>query len=272
MRLYRIYHPEVLDLTDFPASFTLNDEQFHHLVKVLRLGAGTQIQVVDGSGGHYDGLLEQVEKKRATARLTSYTLATNESPLKLHLVQGISRGDRMELTLQKCVELGCSEITPVFTQRGNVRFKAAELEKKYQRWHAIVVSACMQCYRDTIPKLNQPLEFSEYLASLEAANSANSADNSTANSTSDSSAVGLDHAKPLLVNLNPFAGQRLRDISGDVRNVHLLIGPEGGLSDDEIAQAQAAGYQDFNLGPRVLRTETTGLTAIAILQALLGDL
>ncbi|RIY38503.1 16S rRNA (uracil(1498)-N(3))-methyltransferase [Psittacicella gerlachiana] len=251
MRLYRTYHSQVLEV-DLPYTLELEEASFQHLCKVLRLGVGQEIHVVDGSGGHYVGQLVNVEKKRAQVELTAYVQADNESPLDLHLIQGISRGDRMDLTIQKAVELGVSEITPVFTERCGVSLSGERLEKKMAHWQAIIVSACLQSYRDTIPRLNPAIDLKDYFKLV---------------------ASQENSAKQLYVNLNPFAGQRLRTIPQDTyEKVHLLIGSEGGLSDAEIAQAAEVGFSDFNLGPRVLRTETTGLTALAILQALLGDL
>ncbi|RIY34053.1 16S rRNA (uracil(1498)-N(3))-methyltransferase [Psittacicella melopsittaci] len=247
MRLYRTYHPQVLEVS-LPYTLTLSDDSFQHLCKVLRLTDGEQIHVVDGSGGHYVGTLVNVAKKSAQVELHEYVVANNESPLHLHLIQGISRGDRMDLTIQKAVELGVKEITPIFTERCGVSLSGERLAKKMAHWQAIIVAACLQSYRDSIPRLNPAISIKEYFAQVK------------------------PQDKCLYVNLNPFAGQRLRNIAPEYEQINLLIGSEGGLSEQEIAQASEVGFTDFNLGPRVLRTETAGLTALAILQAQLGDL
>ncbi|RIY31430.1 16S rRNA (uracil(1498)-N(3))-methyltransferase [Psittacicella hinzii] len=249
MRLYRTYHPQVLEVT-LPYTLELEEGSFNHLCKVLRLKDGETIHVVDGSGGHYVGMLVNVSKRSAQVDLQEYVQATNESPLHLHLVQGISRGDRMDLTIQKAVELGVKEITPVFTERCEVRLSGERLEKKMQRWREIIISACLQSYRDTIPQLNPAIDLADFYKQI----------------------ATNDHSQELFVNLNPFAGQRLGEVSGSYTRINLLIGSEGGLSDKEIADATKVGFSDYNLGPRVLRTETAGLAAISILQAVLGDL
>lgn len=250
MRLYRVYMP--LD-SNLPTGqeLELDDVCFQHLIKVLRLTSGTPIQIVDGKGGHYNAILTQINKRNAFVNLKNYELATNESPLKLHLVQGISRGDKMELTIQKAVELGVTEITPIFTERCGVKLTGERLENKLEHWRKIIISACMQSFRDTFPVLNPAMDFKTYCKwQVEQEN----------------------FAELHLVNLNPFAGKRLTDISQQTNNLVLLIGSEGGLSEAEIASAKEIGYSDYQLGPRVLRTETAGLTTIAILQSHLGDM
>lgn len=250
MRLYRTYMPLEQKLCE-GQEIELDDNCFQHLIKVLRLTVGTEIQLVDGIGGHYNATLSQVNKRNAFVTIKEYELATNESPLKLHLVQGISRGDKMELTIQKAVELGVTEITPIFTERCGVKLTGERLENKLEHWRKIIISACMQCFRDTFPILNPAMDFDSYCKWQ---------------------ANQEDFSQLHLVNLNPFAGQRLTDIDKQVNNLVLLIGSEGGLSDEEISQAKELGYRDYQLGPRVLRTETAGLTTIAILQAHLGDM
>lgn len=131
MRLYRTYHPQVLNI-ELPYKLELSDESFHHLIKVLRLGEGQEVHVVDNSGGHYIGTLFEVTKKTAFVHLTEYVKADNESPIQIHLIQGISRGDRMDLTIQKAVELGVTHITPAFTQRCGVNLKGERLAKKVE--------------------------------------------------------------------------------------------------------------------------------------------
>lgn len=265
MRLYRTYYPEVLNLS-LPHTLELPAESFQHLCKVLRLTDGEEIHLVDNSGGHYIGMLTQVGKKTAFVALTDYVNATNESPLHLHLIQAISRGDRMDLTIQKAVELGVSEITPIFSERCGVSLSGERLEKKMQHWHGIIVAACLQSYRDTIPKLNPALTLEQYLAKVAAQEDQPKLVALGAKSLST-------NYEQLYINLNPFAGTRLKEIpSNQYSRINLLIGPEGGLSEQEIAKATAVGFSDYNLGPRVLRTETTGLAALSILQAHLGDL
>ncbi|MFC6277079.1 16S rRNA (uracil(1498)-N(3))-methyltransferase [Psittacicella hinzii] len=280
MRLFRTYHPELIKQQP-PFVLDLSEESYHHLCRVLRLPEGEEIHVVDGSGGHYVGKLTNIKKKSAQVAISDYVQATNEPLVQIHLVQGISKGDRMELTIQKAVELGVNEITPVFTKRGEVRLNEERLEKKMRQWHAIMVNACLQCYRDTIPTLNPPVSLENYLKQV-AANQDRPVLHARAYQawqSYDQQAAQIPNPEDnvnyqqLYINLNPFAGVRLKQIAPQTyQRVTILVGSEGGLDDEEISKAQEAGFTDFNLGPRVLRTETTGLAAIAILQSHLGDL
>jgi 16S rRNA (uracil1498-N3)-methyltransferase len=172
-------------------------------------------------------------------------LVENESPLNIHLAQGISRGDRMDFTLQKSVELGVNTITPIFTERCGVKLSGERLEKKHQQWQKIVISACEQSGRCAVPIVATPIYLADWLAQETAA---------------------------LKLNLHPKAEHSIMNLPIENQRVRLLIGPEGGLSDDEIANANKAGFHDVLLGPRVLRTETAALTAITALQCRYGDL
>lgn len=248
MRLYRTYHPQPIEKV-FPQDVQLADDSFHHLIKVLRLGVGEEIHLVDNSDGHFVGNLSQVNKKNAIVTIKEYVKATNESPIHIHLIQGISRGDRMDLTIQKAVELGVTEITPVFTERCGVSLKGERLEKKVEHWQQIAISACLQSYRDTIPQVNPPVDLYKLLNQLDTSN-----------------------PEEIFINLNPFAGTKIKEIDPKYKKFTILIGSEGGLSDGEINKALEAGFKDFRLGPRVLRTETTALTVITILQSQFGDM
>lgn len=238
----RIYQP-----TDFSTGSTiaLSADAFGHVVRVLRLKAGAEITFFNGDGNDYQAVLKDVSKKQATANIGQCIARNNESPLNIHLGQGISRGDRMDFTLQKSVELGVNTITPLFTERCGVKLNAERLEKKRQQWQKIVISACEQSGRAVVPQVLAPVSLSEWLAQATSA---------------------------LKINLHPRAQHSIMGLPMSAERVRLLIGPEGGLTDAEIEQACNANYTEVLLGPRVLRTETAALTAITTLQCKFGDL
>lgn len=247
MRISRFYQPGPLPLN---SGITLSEDVFGHVIKVLRLKDGDEIILFNGKlyDGHYfecTATLQNVSKKTAEAFIHTHTPKTNESPVNIHLGQGISRGDRMDFTLQKSVELGVNTITPLFTERCGVKLTGERLQKKQEQWQKIVNAACEQSGRCFVPTVKSAILLSEW-------------------SVQPSSALKL--------NLHPKAEHSIMSIPAVNNRVRLLIGPEGGLSDEEIKQANDAGFDDVLLGPRVLRTETAALTAITALQCRFGDL
>ncbi|MGB0938808.1 MAG: 16S rRNA (uracil(1498)-N(3))-methyltransferase [Colwellia sp.] len=224
----------------------LDDDAFGHIVRVLRLKEGDYITLFNGKEKfeHLASLVD-VSKKQASIQLHSKHAVENESPLNIHLGQGISRGDRMDFTLQKSVELGVNTITPLFTQRCGVKLTGERLEKKTAQWQKIVISACEQSGRCIVPIVQAPLYLDEWLE---------------------------QESEALKLNLHPKAQHSIMNLPFENNAVRLLIGPEGGLNDEEILQANTQGFQDVLLGPRILRTETAALTAITALQCRYGDL
>ena len=228
----------------------LSDDAFGHIVRVLRLAEGDIVALFNGNEGYqYTARLVGVKKKHASVEIISQEVVANESPLNIHLGQGISRGDRMDFTLQKSVELGVNKITPLFTERCGVKLSAERLAKKHEQWQKVVISACEQSGRCIVPEVAEPMYFKDWLQQETCA---------------------------LKLNLHPKAEHSIMTLpmkaSEIEQRVRLLIGPEGGLSDEEISQANKANFQDILLGPRVLRTETAALTAITALQCRFGDL
>lgn len=232
----------------------LSDDAFGHTVRVLRLKEGDLITLFNGfaeKSNEQDGYFEyqaklcSVGKKRADIEILTKDHVDNESPLNIHLGQGISRGERMDFTLQKSVELGVNTITPIFTERCGVKLNGERLEKKREQWQKIVISACEQSGRCTVPVVEQAIYLDQWLE---------------------------QESKALKLNLHPKAQHSIMGLPIENQRVRLLIGPEGGLSDDEIARANDADFKDVLLGPRVLRTETAALTAITALQCRYGDL
>lgn len=242
MRNPRIYLDTPLSAGE---TVKLSDDALGHIVRVLRLPEGAELTLFNGDGSNYFAQLCQVSKKAAQAKIISVNKADNESPLTIHLGQGISRGDRMDFTLQKSVELGVTEITPLFTERCGVKLTGERLAKKQQQWQKIVISACEQSGRAFVPKVNTPVLLNDWLS---------------------------QETNELKLNLHPKAQHSITNLPIESDKVRLLIGPEGGLSDEEIDQASNAGFTDVLLGPRVLRTETAALTAITALQCRYGDL
>lgn len=240
MRIPRIYTPQPLSPN---SSIQLDETQAHYLGKVLRMQAGRELIVFNGEGGEYRAEITEVAKKSITLQLGEFCADNRQSPLQLELAIGVSRGERMDWVLQKATELGATKITPLMTERTEVRLGGERADKKMGHWQQILVSACEQCQRNILPVLSEPIALADWLSQVEAERK-----------------FVLHH----------------RDNQGlpqgtSAQSVALLVGPEGGLDDDEIAQALAAGFAPLTLGPRVLRTETAPVAAISLVQYLWGD-
>lgn len=236
------------DATGEPTVRILDARQSHHLVRVLRLAAGTSVECFDGMGARFDARIERADPKACAIRLLAPTAACTESPLAITLVQGISAAERMDWTVEKAVELGAHAIQPVVCARTQARLDAQRLQRRREHWARIIEAACMQSGRDRLPDLGAPLGFEHWLA-----------------------ATDRRAARTRIV-LDPRGAARLASLRLDpAQPVDLLVGPEGGFDAAELEAARAAGFQPVRLGPRVLRTETAGLAAIAALQAIAGD-
>jgi 16S rRNA (uracil1498-N3)-methyltransferase len=243
MRLPRIFTPGSYALHD---EIELNAAGAYHVAKVLRLRAGAPVAIFDGKGNEYRTEIIDVESNAVRVRIGERLAGTPESPLKITLVQGISRSERMDWALQKATELGVSVIAPVITARSVVRLDEKQSLKKQEHWLNIVASACEQSGRSLVPELLPPVTLKQYLQT---------------------------HRKEgLRLVLSPTASSALAGLASMSTKVALLIGPEGGLDDDEINLAEQSGFTPVRLGPRVLRTETAAVTALSVLQAMWGDL
>lgn len=242
MRAPRIYHPQPLSVTE---SLALSDEAANHVARVLRMQPGQRLYLFDGSNYVFDAEIVQADKKQVNVRIIDCQPDSRESPLNLHLGQVISRGEKMEFTIQKSVELGVNAIAPLISERCGVRLEKERLEKKVQQWRKIVIAACEQCGRNRIPEIYDVETLESWCA---------------------------QPGDGLKLNLHPRARQSINTLSQPISDIRLLIGPEGGLSQDEIDMTARYGFTDILLGPRVLRTETAALTAIAALQVRFGDL
>lgn len=241
MRVPRVYSDQPLD-----AGLTLDLEPgpSQHLSRALRLGTGDRVQVFDGRGNEYGAHIVAVERKAVSVELEVLLEGSLESPLDIHLGIGISRGERFDWVVQKATELGVRSISPLYTERVEVKLKGEREARKQHHWRQVAVSACEQCGRRTLPSLHPPQALAQWL-----------------------SGVGGDR-RFVLHHRSDTA------LSGAATpaSVSLLVGPEGGLTESEIGQALQAGFEALALGPRVLRTETAPVAALAILQARWGDM
>ena len=242
MRIPRIYHPEPLSPN---LEIALSDDAANHVGRVLRMGPDHQLQLFDGSNQVFDARITHADKKSVRVQVLSAAEDNRESPLHLHLGQVMSRGEKMDFTIQKSIELGVNVITPLFSERCGVKLDAERLNKKIQQWQKIAIAACEQCGRNRIPEIRPAMDLEDWCAEPD---------------------------EGLKLNLHPRASQSINTLPLPVQRVRLLIGPEGGLSADEIAMTAQHQFTDILLGPRVLRTETTALTAITALQVRFGDL
>lgn len=241
MRIPRIYTSYSLTVGQ---SLVLEDAAAHYLGKVLRMQPGRELVLFNGQGGEFQAQIADMGKKQVTLAIGEFSATDRESPLQLELAIGVSRGERMDWVLQKATELGVTRITPLLTERTEVKLGGERQDKKVQHWQHILISACEQCQRNILPLLSEPRDLDEWLAQVDAQHK-----------------FVLHH----------------RDSSGlpddtTVASVALLIGPEGGLSDHEIERARVKGFTPLTLGPRVLRTETAPIAAISLVQYRWGDL
>jgi 16S rRNA (uracil1498-N3)-methyltransferase len=242
MRIPRIYLPQPLSAGN---NVELDTNALRHVVQVLRLKAGHPLILFNGEGGEYMAELGQVEKRRATAHITEFHDINRESNLYTHLGLGISKGERMDFALQKAVELGVNEITPLFTEHCVVQLNDKRALKKREHWQAVIISACEQSGRNTLPGLNDSQSIKHWI-----------------NTSSSTTKLILDSA----------ASTTLATVKPGTAGVILAIGPEGGFSQTEIDLAQENDFIGITLGPRVLRTESAAIASLTAIQALWGDL
>lgn len=244
MRTPRVFHSTPLKGKDRVA---LDAGAAKHLSTVLRLRPGAPLLLFDGSGFEFEAKIEQADKRQVWVKLNGMHGPAVESPLHVTLAQGVSRGERMDYTVQKAVELGVSTILPVLTERSVVKLDKDNSAKKCEHWQAVVVGACEQSGRVRVPEVQPPVTLANFLAASPQAD--------------------------LKLLLDPLAGNAANDLPkpADGR-VLLLVGPEGGLSEHERNLAARVGFTGLKLGPRILRTETAALVALSLLQSQWGDL
>lgn len=218
----------------------------HYLTRVLRMKPGSELTVFEGNGYEYPAVVTEIGKHKTVLRAGEPVLRDVESPLSVRLIQGVSRGERMDLVVQKATELGVHSIIPVITEYTVVKLKPKRAERRLDHWRKIARGACEQCGRNRLPEIAGPLALTDYLQEA---------------STADQRLL-----------LDPGAGTPITSLEDSAAVVDLLVGPEGGLSPSERETAGTFGFHSVSMGPRILRSETAALTALALVQARWGDL
>jgi 16S rRNA (uracil1498-N3)-methyltransferase len=241
VRCPRIFSPQPLAAQ---STLELAPEASHHLARVLRMQSGDALIVFNGEGGEYRATITAVDKRTVRIATEQFRETVPEPALDLHLGIAMSKGERMDWIVQKATELGVTRITPLHSERVELKLQGERTEKKLSHWRGVAIAACEQCGRNRLPAIGDMQMLAAWLEQTEAA-----------------AKFVLHHrtAAALEASLKPAS-------------VALLVGPEGGLSESEIAAAERQGFAPLRLGPRVLRTETAPLAAISVLQYLWGDL
>ncbi len=241
MRIPRVYTERPLSEG---AQCLLEAHPSRHLLRVLRLRPPAPLRLFDGRGREHEARLDGIQGDAARVTVGAPLAALPEPPLRPHLLLGISKGERMDLALQKATELGVARVTPLWTERAVVRLRGERLERRQEHWRAILIGACEQSGRRDLPRLDAPRPLA--------------------------GALGLELGPTRLL-LHHRAAGTLAGLGRPGRAPVLLIGPEGGLAEQERRAARDAGFTAIRLGPRILRTETAPLAALAAMQALWGD-
>ncbi len=244
MRIPRVY---VNDSLRVGHEVLLPEQAGEHVARVLRLERGHALILFNGDGHEYDARLATLTKRAVTAEITAVRTSDREAPLTLTLAQGIARGDKMDWILQKATELGVARIVPLVTERTEVKLDEDRAERRLAHWTSVVAGACEQSGRNRLPTIEPPQKLDRWLGSL-----------------------GNDPA--LRLALLPDGDTNLRQLASVENGALLVVGPEGGFSEHDIVLLGQGGFRGLRLGPRVLRTETAGIAALAALLALYGDL
>ena len=243
MRTIRIHVDQPLAVA---GELSLPPQAAEHVARVLRMNPGDPLVVFNGDGSDYAAVIVAVGKREVLLRIEHARPLANESPLPLTLAQGVARGEKMDLIVQKATELGVVRIVPLLTERSEVKLDAARAEKRLAHWRAVAASACEQSGRARLPEIAAALPLPAWLS-------------------------GLARDDTLRLALLPEATRSSRELRFNGAGGLLVVGPEGGLGERDIDALTAAGFDGLRLGPRILRTETAGLAALAALQALHGD-
>ncbi len=243
MRIPRIYQAGALVPGE---TISLRDQPARHIAQVLRLQPGAELCLFNGDGKNYQARLLDCRRDEVRVQLGKDQLAATESPLSTVLLQGICRGSRMDLVIQKATELGVGKIVPVDCERSVVRLSQERAARRRSHWEGIAIGAAEQCGRAMVPEISAPMKLAQAIDSL------------------PRQSIGLL--------LNPKASRSIRQAVAGTGSVALLVGPEGGLSTAEVDHATTAKFRSVSLGPRVLRTETAALVALSLVQFCSGDL
>lgn len=241
MRVPRIYLDQALAAGQ---EYPLPSDRAHYVANVLRLTAGRPLIVFNGRGGEYSATLVSAGKKQAVIGVDAFIEVIRESPLNIELAVGLARGDRMDWIVQKATEMGVARIAPLYTERTEVKLSGARLEKKMLHWQQIIVSACEQSQCNRLPVLAEPEDFASFAG------------------RSDAAAKLILH--PAIESFDFSQAEPVKDVA-------ILVGPEGGFSEREVELALTQGFAGWQLGPRILRAETAPIAALALLQHYWGD-
>ena len=225
----------------------LPEQAGEHIARVLRLERGHPLILFNGDGREYDATLASLARRAVSANVTGTRIVDRESPLPVTLAQGIARGEKMDWILQKATELGVARIVPIITERTEVKLDEERAERRLLHWNQVIAAACEQSGRTRLPQLDPPQRLDRWLATL----------------------VDIADFRLALV---PGGELTVRTLPPIDHGAILCVGPEGGFSEHDIALLGQAGFATLRLGPRILRTETAGISALAALQALCGDL
>ena len=248
----RLYCPTSLgsnEVIDLPAAAA------HHAARVLRLREGDPVTLFNGEGGESDARLTRIGSRSVSALVGKHHAVERESPLQVTLLQGLAGAERMDYVIQKAVEMGVATIAPVTMARSVTRLDAARAAKRAEHWRSVIVASCEQCGRNRLPLLHPLRDFDAALGSPD----------------DPGGDPGAPTGAALLLVLSPGEGSSLTAFDRPSGAIRLLIGPEGGLAPEESAAAHRAGFRNVRLGPRVLRTETAGVAALAAMNTLWGD-
>ena len=249
MRLTRIFVDAALSTG---VTLPLPAGPAQHLTRVLRLQVGAALRVFNGQGGEFDATIASIRRNDAAILLGSQHLIERESPLQTTLLQGIVRGEKMDLILQKATELGVTAVVPMTTARSSVRVDEATALRKRAHWQGVMAGACEQCGRNRLPQIAAPVDFAAAIVHVTA------------------TLKLLLEPELSATTLKVLLKAAPTDVPAP--SICLLVGPEGGFDPHEVQLAMLAGFQPCRLGPRVLRTETAALAALSALQSLAGDL
>ena len=237
--------PKTSDKLALGSQIKLSESAATHATRALRLDIGASVILFNGDGNDYHGELTFIKKNEVIAKIISCKEVNKESPIKITLAQAISSGDRMDFTIQKAVEMGVTEIQPIASQRSVVKLSGERAERRREHWQNVVNSACEQSGRAFVPTVAMPMPLNQWLASKPDAETK--------------------------ITLAPTAEVNFKQLPAPKGNICLLVGAEGGLTEDEITLAESQGFTPVRLGKRILRTETAPLAAIATMQTIWGD-
>lgn len=226
----------------------------HHAARVLRLAVGDKVVLFDGRGGEYNAIITQITRAEVAVQVSQHFDVERESPLAVSLAQALCAAEKMDLIVQKAVELGVDRIQPVAVSRSVARLSPERAARRVEHWQKVIISACEQSGRNRIPRIDPPVPLTDWLC------------RQTARDGAETSGEG--HMRMILM---PGARLALRGLPKPKGSVTLLVGAEGGFSPDEEAVSNAAGFVPVRLGARILRTETAALAALSAIQALWGD-